>query len=520
MREAPVIMQVRRRLVELACPPELLKRKMRELAEHREDLKHEALEDGLSQSEAEARANELLGEPYALAEYLAAALRQSSWWGRHPILGFCVLPPLAILAAVLLLLILFFWSAPVVFPLHLASELASDPSGAVFIQSIWQVSYCVTIVLVASLFGRLSRRAVGGTKWGVMACAACALNGWMLYLQFRPHSLSVGYAPNPQWPAILTPLAVAALICWRQWRTNAKFGARSAAWTQARRKFRATIKARRQQEEKLKLPKNAVTPTTAIASLAFIGVLSFACVGWRGYSSMVMRQEQLREKIWPAERAAVLKEIAARQSIKETRNETTIDLKAKITLALNASLGDGKDNTLAELASGIHILGGVPFDVQGRVQLWGRGLAESGRFFPERVKNIAVGRNCERVHVLHGSQFTSHDLAGKTVARLVLRYADGSLAEIAIKAGEHLLDWWGPIYRTDAPQESRGTSAPGTELAWSGSNPWIKERRPEDSLRLYKSTFFNPHPERRLDSVDYVSELTEAAPFIVGMTVE
>lgn len=520
MHEAPAILQVERRLVELACPPKLLKRKVREIAEHREDLKEAALEEGLSQSEAEARADELLGEPYALAEHLAAALRQSSWWGRHPVLGFCVLPPLAILATVLVLLIVFFWSAPVVFPLHLASQLASDPSGAVFIQNFWQVSYCATILLVAALFGRLSRRAVGGTKWGVTACVACALNGWMLQLQFRPHSLSVGYGPYPQWPAILTPLAVAALICCRQWRTNAKMGTRSAAWLEARRKFRTTLKARREQADKLRMLKNAMTPTTAVAFLAFITLLSFACLGWKAYSGMEMRREQLREKIWPAERAAVLKEIVARQSIKETRSETAIDLKTKVTLALNASSSSHEDNTLAELAPGTHIFGGVPFDVEGRVQLWGRGFAESGKFFPERVKNIAVGRNCERIHLLHGSEFAGDDLAGNTVARLVLHYTDGSLAEIAIKAGEHLLDWCGPIYRTDAPRESPGTSTPGTELAWSGSNPWIKERQPDYSLRLYKSTFLNPHPECRLASVDYVSELTEAAPFMVGMTVE
>lgn len=520
MLEAPAILQVRRRLVELACPPTLLKRKIREIAEHREDLKQEALEDGLSQGEAEARADELLGEPYALAEHLAAALRQSSWWGRHPILGFCVLPPLAIIGAVLLSLIFFFWSAPVVFPLHLASELANDPAGAVFIQNFWQAVYCVTIALVAALFVRLSRRAVGGIKWAVMACVACAFNGWMLQLHIRPHLLTVGYGPYPQWPAILTPLAVAALICCRQWRTNAKMGARSAAWLEARRKFRATLKARREQADKLKLLRNAVTPTTAIASLAFVALSSLACIGWKAYSGMEMRREQLREKIWPAERAAVLKEIAARQSIKETRGETAINLKSKVTLALNASSSSHEDNTLAELAPGIHIIGGVPFDVEGRVQLWGRGFADSGRFFPERVRNIAVGRNCGRIHLLHGSEFTGDDLAGKTVARLVLHYTDGSQAEIRIKAGEHLADWWGPIYRTDVPRESRETSAPGTELAWSGSNPWIKERQPDYSLRLYKSTFLNPHPECRLASVDYVSELTGAAPFMVGMTVE
>ena len=180
MREASTISQVEHRLVELSCPPALLQCKMRELAEHREDLRQEALEEGLSQSQAEARADELMGEPYGIAEHLAAALRQSSWWGRHPVLGFCVLPPLAILSAVMLLFTLVFWSAPVVFPLDLASELANDASGVVFILNFWQAIYCLTVLVVAAVFVRLSRRAIAGIKWAVMACVMCALHGWMI----------------------------------------------------------------------------------------------------------------------------------------------------------------------------------------------------------------------------------------------------------------------------------------------------------------------------------------------------
>src|SRR6185312_6196639 len=64
---------------------------------HHADLKHHAMEEGLSEADAEARADQRLGEPVALAECLASALRQSSWWGRHPVIGFALLPPLGIL---------------------------------------------------------------------------------------------------------------------------------------------------------------------------------------------------------------------------------------------------------------------------------------------------------------------------------------------------------------------------------------------------------------------------------------
>src|SRR5580698_8230768 len=92
MPDAGVIGQFERRLVELGCPGTQARRKAQELADHHADLKQAALEDGLSETEAEARAVAQLGEPVGLAEKLAYILRQSSWWGRHPVLGFCLLP--------------------------------------------------------------------------------------------------------------------------------------------------------------------------------------------------------------------------------------------------------------------------------------------------------------------------------------------------------------------------------------------------------------------------------------------
>jgi hypothetical protein len=43
---------------------------------------------------------------------------------------------------------------------------------------------------------------------------------------------------------------------------------------------------------------------------------------------------------------------------------------------------------------------------------------------------------------------------------------------------------------------------------------------PESSLRLYRTTFTNPQPDKEIVTMDYVSAMTEAAPFLVGLTVE
>src|SRR6267154_2136298 len=87
------------RLLELGCPVSQARRLVREIADHHEDLKLAALEEGLSETEAELQADNRIGEPVVLAEELAASLRRASWWGRHPFVGFCLLPPLGIITA-------------------------------------------------------------------------------------------------------------------------------------------------------------------------------------------------------------------------------------------------------------------------------------------------------------------------------------------------------------------------------------------------------------------------------------
>src|SRR3954452_7058489 len=125
MPSALSIQQLERRLFELGCPPQKLRRKVRELADHHEDLKHAALEEGLSESDAEARADEQLGEPAGLAEQIVCVLRRSSWWGRHPIIGFCLLPLLALLPATGLCLMVLcgaFWLANFIQTPHVSFE--------------------------------------------------------------------------------------------------------------------------------------------------------------------------------------------------------------------------------------------------------------------------------------------------------------------------------------------------------------------------------------------------------------
>src|SRR5262245_13778136 len=101
MYSSRVIRAFERRLFELGCPARYSRRSVAESSEHFDDLIDARIEECLEPATARVRATEELGDPTILAERLVASFRQASWWGRHPIIGFCLLPPLALMLLLL-----------------------------------------------------------------------------------------------------------------------------------------------------------------------------------------------------------------------------------------------------------------------------------------------------------------------------------------------------------------------------------------------------------------------------------
>jgi RNA polymerase sigma factor (sigma-70 family) len=235
------------------------------------------------------------------------------------------------------------------------------------------------------------------------------------------------------------------------------------------------------------------------------------------------------------EETALQQQLKSRQSAKSTVNETTIDLSHYVTAKLTEPLGEYmylKNNTLADLPSGVHVFGGVPFNVSGLVELDSSLLCPLVRPLPDEKDDIAIGRKFKKLHILNGA-VAAQNLAPEEVimrksrfepeyppqtgpiAKLVLHYVDGRQAELPIVPGEQLLEFVGPYLPwklSDLPES--------TELAWSGTNPYLKEYVPQSALHLYRTTFDNPRPDMEVKSVDYVSTLTWSMPFIAGLTVE
>ena len=192
-----------------------------------------------------------------------------------------------------------------------------------------------------------------------------------------------------------------------------------------------------------------------------------------------------------------------------------ISLERHFTATLQDSLNSPstlKENNLVEVPVGRTTLGTIPFEIEGVVQLLGRKLIEWGReLYPKAVNEIEIDRQFDRLHLLHGAGGV-FDPVDTVIGHVVLHYDDGTKAELPIVRAQHVQDWWGEV--------DQAVSHPGTQLAWAGSNAAIKRFGTGGAIRLYRTTFTNPHPDKTVRSIDYVSAMNQSSPFMIGLTLE
>jgi len=80
-------------------------------------------------------------------------------------------------------------------------------------------------------------------------------------------------------------------------------------------------------------------------------------------------------------------------------------------------------------------LAGVPFQMDGQLEVSGLEAARRGEFFPSRITDIPVGRKARRLMLLHGTRYSERD--GVPIAKLVLHYASGESRSLRIIYGVH-----------------------------------------------------------------------------------
>ena len=186
-----------------------------------------------------------------------------------------------------------------------------------------------------------------------------------------------------------------------------------------------------------------------------------------------------------------------------------LDLKRHANRKLAATTGELAGNDLGELPQGEQTWAGVRLRIaDSAIQLGSTRLPEA----PARAEGIPVQRRVVMLYILHATQWGDPRFGvsdGTLIGQYRVHYADGSDATIPIVCGEDVRDWWS--YDARKPV-TRG------QVVWAGRN--AAARRQNLHLRLFLAAWENPHPEKTVARIDYVSTMTAAAPFCVAMTAE
>lgn len=224
-------------------------------------------------------------------------------------------------------------------------------------------------------------------------------------------------------------------------------------------------------------------------------------------------------KLTPPEWQKLTKEIAPRQP---STPANCIDLTDFYNADKSRQWHPGlPENSLQSLPSGLLILDGVDFDVRGIVQVAGRELEAMGGHYPNTITGIPVGQKCRLLHFLQASGWNCSD--GTVLGRYVVHYSNGHEEIIPIVYGFDLRDWH---VRAD-----NSTRASRAKVVWAGltfNRERVEAGRVEqqgqgqvlEPIRLFKSTWVNPLPDTEIASIDFVSALAKAAPFLVALTAE
>jgi len=161
-------------------------------------------------------------------------------------------------------------------------------------------------------------------------------------------------------------------------------------------------------------------------------------------------------------------------------------------------------NNLAMLSPGLLEMDGTVFDVRGIVQLDGKRLHATGERYPQQISGIKIGQKCRQLQFLQATGYTSPD--GVQVGTYVIRYANGLQETVPIVYGEDVRDW--------------NESSDPTKVLSRGRIVWRASNDAHFVIRLFKTTWLNPLPAVEIRSIDYLSTMSDAAPFLLAITAE
>jgi hypothetical protein len=153
-----------------------------------------------------------------------------------------------------------------------------------------------------------------------------------------------------------------------------------------------------------------------------------------------------------------------------------------------------REDNLGSLPQGVRAFSRAAFDIRGMIQL--AGFQPSAH--PDAVKGIAINFKGEKLDFLQGAAGRAKEDA--VIGNYVLHYANGETKRIPL------------VYGRNTKTSFSGKSGPvltDAATAWSS-----------DTVQVFKYTANNPLPDVEIKTMDFVSNKTPAAPFLIAMTIE
>lgn len=167
-------------------------------------------------------------------------------------------------------------------------------------------------------------------------------------------------------------------------------------------------------------------------------------------------------------------------------------------------LGIGRGNDLRAMPEGLVEMEGTPFrilpaklDVPAVIMLGGPAMPES---FPKRVDGIEVNAKLSALNFLHGCAFAAD--SGAKVGEYIIHYDDGKTETIPLNYARNIYAW-----------DDQST-------AMSYGFAWRTRAQDERLVGVSELRWKNPRPDVKVTSIDFVSEGTEASPFLLALTAE
>ncbi len=198
----------------------------------------------------------------------------------------------------------------------------------------------------------------------------------------------------------------------------------------------------------------------------------------------------------------------------ENADVRIIDLTSYYTAALDDDWLVSAGANLKILPKGIQEFDSVFFDIRGIIQLGGISLYKESDYsineqkekYPEKVEDIKINQKTSNIYFLHACAWGEEN--NKEVGQYIVHYEDGTSSVISLKYMDSLRDWW---FKPEDEMPKNATQA------WTGLNDLTEKLGFQISLFKYK--WENPFTDKTIISIDYISTMTNAAPFLVSISL-